>query len=170
VDGLPRGERAVTVAKVAWIAHMHEVAFKSLWYFLRRVDEEELDWQIHPAANTMRRILAHLHFVETLTADTVAGVVAPGASRDPKSYEPRPLPELRAQYTAAFKRTQAAMDVLTESDLAREVDMFGVTTATLLQLLENHAAHTAGHTYQIRLIRGTYSRAHHTDKSRFDPW
>jgi uncharacterized damage-inducible protein DinB len=158
------------VTQVAWIAHMHKVAFKSLWYFLRRVDEEELDWRIHPDANTMRRILAHLHFVEEVTADIVTGEAAPGAHRDPKTYEPRRLAELRALHTAAFERTQAGMGGLTERDLLREVDMLGVRTATLNQVLENHVTHTAGHMYQIRLIRGTYSRAHHTDKSKFDPW
>jgi hypothetical protein len=48
--------------------------------------------------------------------------------------------------------------------------MLGVVTASLLRVLENHVTHLAGHLYQIRFIRGTFSRAQGTDKTAFDPW
>jgi hypothetical protein len=66
--------------------------------------------------------------------------------------------------------TQEGTGGLDASDLDRRVTMVGVVTASLLGVLQNHATHTAGHMYQIRLIRGTRSRAHHTDKTAFDPW
>jgi len=39
-----------------------------------------------------------------------------------------------------------------------------------LDLLKTHAMHPAGHRFQVRYVRGTYSRAHGTRKSDFDPW
>lgn len=33
-----------------------------------------------------------------------------------------------------------------------------------------HALHLAGHRFQVRYVRGTYSRAHGTRKADFDPW
>jgi len=30
--------------------------------------------------------------------------------------------------------------------------------------------HLAGHRFQVRYVRGTYSRAHGTSKAFFDPW
>ena len=158
------------MTKIEWIAHMHGVMFRNLWYFLRGVTEEELDWKLHPDANTMRRILTHLLFTEEWTAHAIAGTLTSSNNLDPKTYAPMPFAELRSHYDAAFTRTQEGMGGLTEGDLERKVDMLGVMTADLLGVLQNHVTHTAGHMYQIRLIRGTFSRAHHTDKTAFDPW
>ena len=40
---------------------------------------------------------------------------------------------------------------------------------TILELLERHALHLAGHRYQIRYIRAPHARAHGLRKSDFDP-
>jgi len=37
-------------------------------------------------------------------------------------------------------------------------------------LLKTHAMHLAGHRFQVRYVRGTYSRANGTRKADFDPW
>ena len=36
--------------------------------------------------------------------------------------------------------------------------------------MKTHALHLAGHRFQVRSVRGTYSRAHGTRKADFDPW
>jgi hypothetical protein len=97
------------VERVAWIAYMHDVMFRRLWAFLRGVTEEELDWKIHPQANTIRRILAHLVFIEEWTCEAIVAPAAPGARRDPKEYPQRSLAETRALFEEASARTQAGM-------------------------------------------------------------
>jgi hypothetical protein len=50
------------------------------------------------------------------------------------------------------------------------VTYFGRYEVTGLRLLETHTLHLAGHRFQVRYVRGTYSRAHGTPKAAFDPW
>lgn len=54
--------------------------------------------------------------------------------------------------------------------LARQLSYFGRYDVSVLGLLKTHALHLAGHRFQIRYVRGTYSRAHGTRKADFDPW
>lgn len=35
---------------------------------------------------------------------------------------------------------------------------------------ETHTLHLAGHRFQVRFVRGMYSRARGTSKAAFDPW
>ena len=52
------------------------------------------------------------------------------------------------------------------------VDQFGDANGVrvALDLLKTHTLHLAGHRFQVRYVRGTYSRAHGTTKADFDPW
>jgi len=47
---------------------------------------------------------------------------------------------------------------------------FGRYDVSITELLKTHALHLAGHRFQVRYVRGTYSRAHGTRKADFDPW
>jgi hypothetical protein len=156
--------------RIEWIAHMHDVMYRSLWFFVEGVTDEELDWKIHPKANTIRWLLSHLLWIEEWTADAIEETGKYLVNRDPKEYEPRSLEEIREDYGKASKRTQNCMKELSESDLERQIDMIGVMTRSLLVVLENHVTHTGGHMYQIRLIRGTYSREQGGSKTAFDKW
>ena len=68
---------------------------------------------------------------------------------------------------ARYREHLAAMQ---EQDLLIEISYFGRHAVTGLGLLETHALHLAGHRFQVRYVRGTYSRARGTRKSDFDPW
>jgi len=158
------------VERVRFIAENHAEVYRQLWYRLRGVTDPELDWRIHPEANTVRWVVAHLLFIEEWTADVLEGAGRYLENRDPKRYDPEPLEVMREQYDRAFARTQANLAGVGEDDFEREVDMLGAIKASLLDVLENHVHHTAGHMYQVRFIRGTYSRAFGTDKKVFDGW
>jgi uncharacterized damage-inducible protein DinB len=156
--------------QVECVATSHAQVYSQLWQRLRSVSEHELDWPIHVQANTVRWILSHLLFIEVWTADMLEGSGTYETNRDPKVYEREELGTLRDRYETAFARTQRNLRSVTAADLGRDVDMLGVMTVPLLRVLENHVHHFAGHMYQIRLIRGTYSRQHGTDKAAFDEW
>jgi len=59
---------------------------------------------------------------------------------------------------------------LTEEDLKRPIDYFGAGESTVLTVLKTHATHLVGSRYQVRYIRGAYSRAFGTNKAEFDRW
>ncbi|HEX5077312.1 MAG TPA: hypothetical protein VFW03_29135, partial [Gemmatimonadaceae bacterium] len=59
---------------------------------------------------------------------------------------------------------------LDASALDRSLSYFARYDISGLDLLKTHAMHLAGHRFQVRYVRGTYSRAHGTRKSDFDPW
>ena len=73
-------------------------------------------------------------------------------------------------FDAPVTRRRNVFDGLEHGDLDRTVDYLGVATYTVGQLVRTHAAHFTGHTWQIRYVRGTYSRAFGTDKRVFDPF
>jgi hypothetical protein len=60
--------------------------------------------------------------------------------------------------------------LLDESDLERSISYFSHYEVSGLDLLKTHALHLAGHRFQLRYVRGAYSRAHGTRKADFDPW
>jgi hypothetical protein len=155
--------------RLAWLAELHRVMDLSLWAFLRGVTDHELDWRIHEEANTIRWILGHLLYIETWTADAIDGDGLYLQERR-TTFDAVPLETLAAQFRAAGLRTREKMQSLAQEDLARKIDMLGVMTASLGGVLSNHVTHLSGHVYQVRFIRGTYSRVHGTRKADFDPW
>ena len=68
--------------------------------------------------------------------------------------------------TAARARGGAGL----RRDLDRRLSYFARYEVSGIDLLKTHAMHLAGHRFQVRYVRGTYSRAHGTRKSDFDPW
>jgi hypothetical protein len=141
-----------------------------LWSRLKGVTEEELDWKIHPEANTIRWILGHLIWFEEWIPDAATGTGRYLTEKKPLSYEVGNLGAIRSRFDEARGHYQTMLAKLSEEEMAKELDYFGVYTATLQDVVRTHTSHLAGHTYQIRFIRGVHSRAHKTRKADFDPF
>lgn len=148
-----------------------------LWSVLRYVTEDELDWRLHPEANTLRWVVGHLNWFEEWVADAMTGTgMYLEEKGGPTSFQERPFDRMKERFDAARQRYVQTMRSLTPDDLKREI-RFVYNEAQdqrwempMSELLRIHTTHMSGHLYQGRYIRGTYSRAHQTDKARFDAW
>jgi hypothetical protein len=145
-----------------------------MWDLLQRnlagITEAEADWRPHPAANNVRWMLGHLAWFEEWTHDALRREGRFLVDRDPTAYLDGTVPELLARFAAARSRYRERLASLSERDLAEDISYFGRYDVSGLALLKTHALHLAGHRFQIRYVRGTYSRAHGTRKADFDPW
>jgi hypothetical protein len=77
---------------------------------------------------------------------------------------------LLARFSAARARYRACVAELDQNALDATLSYLGRYDVSGLDLLKTHALHMAGHRFQVRYVRGTYSRAHGTSKTDFDPW
>jgi len=89
---------------------------------------------------------------------------------DPTAYLAGSVAELLDRFTHARSRFRARLPTLDHDDLSDRLSYFGRYDVTGLELLRTHALHLAGHRFQVRYVRGTFSRAHNTNKAAFDPW
>ena len=158
------------LAEVQQLDEMDE----SMWTLLQRnltgISEAEADWRPHPAANSVRWILGHLTWFEEWAHDALTRGGRFLVDRDPTAFVDGTISELLARFAAARTRYRARLAELDETALPRTLSYFGRYDVTERQLLRTHALHLAGHRFQIRHVRGTYSRAHGTSKTDFDPW
>ncbi|OFW08831.1 MAG: hypothetical protein A3H96_08255 [Acidobacteria bacterium RIFCSPLOWO2_02_FULL_67_36] len=149
---------------------MDESATRSLRANLGGISETEMDWRPIEAANSVRWILSHLIWFEEWARDALDQrgryLTDTGASACP----PAPFDDLWARFENARREYRARIALLTGEDLAREIDFFGRERVTVLDLLTTHTQHLSGHRFQIRYIRGAYSRTAGTEKALFDPW
>jgi hypothetical protein len=155
------------------VQHYNELStthYQLLWQNLKGMSEEELEWRPHPEANHCRWILGHLLWFEDWLPDALSSTGRYLTDRGPRSDDFEDLDELRKRFDVYAERRLAAYERLSEAALEDERDYFGAYRVDLLTLVRTHAGHMAGHRYQIRYIRGIYSRAHGTDKAVFDPW
>ncbi len=147
---------------------------EQMWALLQRnltgITEAEADWRPHPAANNVRWIVGHLAWFEEWAHDALRQEGRFLVDRDPQAYLDGTMPELIARFAAARTRYRTRLVELDEKDLARQLSYFGRYDVSGLILLGTHATHLAGHRFQVRYVRGTYSRAHGTSKAEFDPW
>ena len=147
---------------------------ESMWSLLQKnlagITEAEADWRPHPAANCVRWILGHLAWFEEWAHDALARDGRYLTDAAPTAYLEGSVPALLECFTAGRARYRARLITRTDSDLARTLSYFGKYDVTELGLLQTHALHLAGHCFQIRYVRGAFSRAHGTAKSDFDPW
>jgi hypothetical protein len=147
---------------------------EQMWTLLQRnlagISEAEADWRPHEAANNVRWMVGHLAWFEEWAHDALREEGRFLVDRDPTAYLEGTIPELLDRFTAARSRYRARIADLDESDLAGSVSYLGRYDVTRLDLLKTHALHLAGHRFQVRYVRGTYSRAHGTLKADFDPW
>ncbi len=147
---------------------------EQMWTLLERnltgITEEEAEWRPHVAANNVRWIVGHLAWFEEWAHDALGDEGRYKLDRDPNAYLEGTLAEILARFAAARVRYRARLAGLGEPDLARQLSYFSRYDVSVLDLLKTHALHLAGHRFQVRYVRGTYSRAHGTRKADFDPW
>jgi hypothetical protein len=137
---------------------------------LTGITEAEADWRPHPAANSVRWMVGHLAWFEEWAHDALRQEGRYLIDRDPTAYLDGTMPELIARFTGARTRYRGRLATLVKADLARQLSYFGRYDVSGLDLLKTHALHLAGHRFQVRYVRGTYSRTHGTRKADFDPW
>jgi hypothetical protein len=158
------------LAQVELLDGMDEQMWSLLQRNLSAITEAEADWRPHPAANNVRWIVGHLAWFEEWSHDALREQGRYATDRDPTAYLEGTLTELLAQFAAARARYRARLTELNESDLAKKLSYFARYDVTGLDLLKTHALHLAGHRFQVRYVRGAYSRAQGTRKADFDPW
>jgi len=137
---------------------------------LGRITEAEADWRPHPDANPVRWVVGHLAWYEEWAHGALGQDGRYLVDKDPTTYGDATIPELLARFTAARAVYRARIAALTEANLTRTISYFVRYDVTILALLETQALHLAGHRFLVRYIRGTYSRAHGTNKAAFDSW
>jgi hypothetical protein len=137
---------------------------------LTAVNEAELDWRPHPQANPIRWILGHRLWYETWVCDAIEQTGRFLRDDAPMSLAVAGTYEFWTRFDEASSRRRALYEALSEDDLAREFDFLTAGTYTVARLVRAHAAHVTGHSWQVRYVRGTFSRAFGTDKRVFDPF
>jgi hypothetical protein len=158
------------LASVQLLDEMDEQMWSLLQRNLTGITEEEADWRPHPTANNVRWLVGHLAWFEEWAHDALRQTGRYDVDRDPTAYLDGTMPELIARFAAARARYRARLAELDENDLARRLSYLARYEVSGLELLKTHALHLAGHRFQVRYVRGTYSRAHGTRKADFDPW
>jgi hypothetical protein len=158
------------LAQVELLDGMDEQMWTLLQSNLTGITEAEADWRPHPEANNVRWIVGHLAWFEEWSHDALRQTGRYAIDRDPTAILEGTIPELLARFAAARACYRARLGELEEGDLARRFSYFARYDVTGLDLLKTHALHLAGHRFQVRYVRGTYSRAHGTRKADFDPW
>lgn len=147
---------------------------ESMWTLLQRnltgLTEEEADWRPHPAANSVRSILGHLTWFEEWAHDALRRDGRYLTDHSPTAVVDGSVRSLLERFATARARYRALMASRTEEMLRDRLSYFGQYEVTELALMQTHALHLAGHRFQIRYVRGAFSRAHGTRKSDFDPW
>lgn len=137
---------------------------------LTNVSVDELNWKPHPEANTIQWILGHHLWYETWVADAIKNTGRYLEDSKPLSLSFSTLEDFVTQFESRSKHRQEVYENLTEANLEREFSYLGKATYSVAKLIRTHAGHFTGHTWQIRYIRGIYSRAYGTDKTVFDPF
>ena len=147
---------------------------EQMWTLLQKnlggITEAEADWRPHATANPVRWIVGHLTWYEEWAHGALGQDGRYRVDTDPTAYLDATIPELLARFGAARAVYRARIAELTDADLARTISYFGRYDVTILALLQTHALHLAGHRFQVRYVRGSYSRAHGTNKAAFDSW
>ena len=137
---------------------------------LTGITETEAFWRPHTDANSIRWIVGHLAWFEEWAHDALLGDGRYLTDKNPAAFLEGTIEQLIERLGAARKATRAVVGALAEEDLSHTISYFGRYDVTVMELLETHALHLAGHRFQIRYIRGAYSRFMGMPKAAFDPW
>lgn len=147
---------------------------EQMWSLLQKnltgITEAEADWRPHPKSNPVRWMVGHLAWFEEWAHDALRMEGRYLVDKDPTAILDGTMPELTARFAAARARYRARIAELAADELSGSLSFFGRYEVSRLELLRTHALHLAGHRFQVRYVRGTYSRAHGTRKTDFDPW
>jgi len=136
---------------------------------LTNITAEELDWRPHPAANAIRWILGHHLWYEGWIVDVVEGVAGGRADAVERNRPVVDADGFWAAFTPLVARRRARFAALDADDLERPVTYLDAVGYTVGRTVRTHAAHLTGHIWQVKYVRGAYSRAFGTDKRVFDP-
>jgi hypothetical protein len=156
--------------EISLLDELDRGTYERLWSNLSGVSADELDWRPHPEANSIRWIVGHLIWFEEWVPDAIDKSGRYLSDRWPTTLELTGLDEMRTAFDGAVERYRAKITGLTEPDLTVEVDYFGAYSLSVRDVLRTHTLHLSGHRYQVRYIRGAFSRAHGKSKAAFDPW
>ena len=156
--------------QVRLLNDMDEATWRALTVNLGGVTDTELDWRPNPASNPIRWIVGHLAWFEEWAHDAIAGDGRYLSDKGPQSHAGHTFAVVWHRLEAARARYQTRLAALTEGDLARTVSYFRRESVTVLEHLQTHTLHLAGHRFQVRYIRGAYSRTFGKRKADFDPW
>lgn len=158
------------LAPVAMLDGMDEQMWRLLRVNLAGITEVEADWRPHPAANSIRWLVGHLAWFEEWAHDALRQEGLYHLDPTPAAYLDGTMAEMLSRFDLARTRYRARLAELDEDDLDRQLSYFGHYQVSGLSLLKTHALHLAGHRFQVRYVRGAYSRAHGSRKGDFDPW
>ena len=153
---------------------MGEIAdgeYEFLWKILDGVTEKELDWKPNKESNSIRWIIGHLCWFEEYFTDTLGDRKGRYLTDlKPKSINDKPYDEMKKRFDHYRMQTSKLISALGPAELETVVKFVGSFDVSLREMARIHISHLTGHTYQIRYIRGTYSRVFKTNKALFDPW
>lgn len=155
---------------VQMLERMAEKTASLLQRNLSGITDAEAFWRPHPDANNIRWIVGHLAWFEEWTHDALLEDGRYLTDRDPAAHLDGTIGEVRERLDTARKALRAVVAGLTEDDLTHTVSYFGRYDVSVMELLETHALHLSGHRFQVRYIRGAYSRFKGSPKAAFDPW
>ncbi|CCG99445.1 hypothetical protein FAES_1435 [Fibrella aestuarina BUZ 2] len=163
-------EAALLRHEVMVVREMAKSAYDFLWQIMTGIDEKEADWKPNPESNSTRWMVEHLCWFEQWAADTIENKGRYLTDKKPGKLSEPSLTALKARFDADFDRLDQLSAKLTPEQLNREITFVGRFPTTIRNMLRIHVSHLSGHLYQIRYVRGTYSRVFHTNKAIFDPW
>lgn len=158
------------IEMIALLDEVDEAAFAGLRGNLNGITDPELDWRPEDAGNSIRWIVGHLCWFEEWAHDALAREGRYLTDTGPAACPAGPLADMWERFDLARQRYRRRIATLGRNDLVERVSFFGREEVTLLDVLTTHTQHLAGHRFQIRYVRGAYSRLFGTRKSDFDPW
>jgi len=156
--------------QVQMIHDLDASVWRLLMQNLAALTDAELDWRPHPAAGSVRGIVAYLAWFEEWTTDALWGDGRYLTDDGPKPYLDASLTEVRSRLESANARYRRRMEQLTEEDLTRRISFLQKQQLSVIDLLRMHPLHLAGHRFQIRYIRAAYNRMKGGKKAATEPW
>ena len=144
--------------------------YKSLWDNLSGITEKEFDWRPNMESNSVRWVLGHLWWFEEWLGDALEKKGRYFTDKTGTSIQDQPVTEIKIRFDSARERVISLINKLTPEQLRSEINYVGRFDIQIRKVLQTHVLHMSGHRYQIRYIRGTFSRVFHTNKADFDPW
>jgi hypothetical protein len=167
----PVQDEEFTLKEVHLLQNMTAYEYKSLWGNLKGITEKEADWKPNPESNPARWVVGHLCWFEEWMADAIENKGRYLTDKKPMSIQEPTMEALRARFDAARARSINVVKALTPDMLSKKVIFVGRVEVPIFSLFKTQVTHMSGHRYQVRYIRGTYSRVFHiTNKADFDPW
>jgi uncharacterized protein YutD len=165
------------IAQIDLIREMDNDSFGWIWSILKGVTDEELDWKINEESNSIRWIIGHLNWFEEWACDAIQETGLYLIKDQPStSFQEKSLEEMKSRFTKAHEKYDSLVQNLTAEQIRRPSQYLyndydkKRADVDLKTILAIHCTHFYGHLYQIRMIRGTYSRIKNTEKAKFDKW